>query len=174
MDKTLVIFAKQGRAANQTVVDILAKLSVEEREKERGSYYHSLSGLVVHIVSALKFFQTLFKEPLASHEKASAALNILENLSIPQETGTAEQWKQLGEAILVADNALVTLIESLSDEDLKRAVPWFKGNPATVPLSYLVESLLLHGTHHRGQISQILDELKIDNDYSGISTEFLV
>jgi uncharacterized damage-inducible protein DinB len=37
----------------------------------------------------------------------------------------------------------------------------------------MLYNLTAHGTHHRGQISQILDELKIDNDYSGINVQFL-
>jgi uncharacterized damage-inducible protein DinB len=37
----------------------------------------------------------------------------------------------------------------------------------------MLHNLGAHGTHHRGQISQILDELKIDNDYSGINVRFL-
>jgi uncharacterized damage-inducible protein DinB len=32
--------------------------------------------------------------------------------------------------------------------------------------------LTAHNTHHRGQVSQILDELKIDNDYSAINVTF--
>jgi uncharacterized damage-inducible protein DinB len=37
----------------------------------------------------------------------------------------------------------------------------------------MLQQIVVHGTHHRGQISQILDSLKIDNDYSGINVRFL-
>jgi uncharacterized damage-inducible protein DinB len=37
----------------------------------------------------------------------------------------------------------------------------------------MLHNLSAHGTHHRGQISQILDELKIDNDYSGLNVQFV-
>jgi uncharacterized damage-inducible protein DinB len=40
-------------------------------------------------------------------------------------------------------------------------------------LSFMISQLVVHGTHHRGQISQILDELKIDSDFSGINAAFL-
>jgi uncharacterized damage-inducible protein DinB len=50
---------------------------------------------------------------------------------------------------------------------------WYKGKPATVPLSVMLQQLVTHNLHHRGQISQILDSLKIDNDYSGINIKFL-
>jgi uncharacterized damage-inducible protein DinB len=37
----------------------------------------------------------------------------------------------------------------------------------------MLSQILTHGTHHRGQLSQVLDELKIDNNYSGINVAFL-
>jgi len=62
------------------------------------------------------------------------------------------------------------MTEALSEADLKLPVKldWYGGNPDSVPLSFLLSQLLVHNTHHRGQISQVLDELKIDNDFSGI------
>jgi len=59
---------------------------------------------------------------------------------------------------------------SSAESDLKLPVKldWYAGNPDSVPLSFLLSQLLVHNTHHRGQISQVLYELKIDNDFSGI------
>jgi uncharacterized damage-inducible protein DinB len=37
----------------------------------------------------------------------------------------------------------------------------------------MLEQHVAHNTHHRGQISQILDSLKIENDFSGINVKFL-
>ncbi|MDR1444677.1 MAG: damage-inducible protein DinB, partial [Treponema sp.] len=42
----MVTFAKYNQEANKNILELLNKLSNDEREKERGSYYHSLSGLV--------------------------------------------------------------------------------------------------------------------------------
>jgi uncharacterized damage-inducible protein DinB len=42
-----------------------------------------------------------------------------------------------------------------------------------VPAFFLLNNLVAHGTHHRGQVSQILDELKIENDYSDVNVTFL-
>ncbi len=53
------------------------------------------------------------------------------------------------------------------------AVEWFGGKPATVPLHYLLSTAWTHGVHHRGQISQILDEMGVDNNFSGIDVGLL-
>jgi uncharacterized damage-inducible protein DinB len=62
----------------------------------------------------------------------------------------------------------------LTDKDLDSLVDieWFGGNPAKVPLGYLVHSQFNHGTHHRGQISQVLDSMKIEHDFSSIDFPF--
>jgi uncharacterized damage-inducible protein DinB len=50
---------------------------------------------------------------------------------------------------------------------------WYSGNPPSVPLPFMFQQFIIHGTHHRGHISQILDELTIANDYSGINVAFV-
>jgi uncharacterized damage-inducible protein DinB len=165
------IFAEQNRAADQAVVHILDAQSPSDREQNRGSYYKSLSGLLRHIVGAEMFFASLFKEPLAHNEAASKVIAVLTGIAVPRGDLTQDQWKEMTASLTTADNAFVDLINALSDADFRVlvALNWFKGNPAAVPVSFLLQSLILHNTHHRGQISQIFDELNIDNDYSGIS-----
>ena len=73
------------------------------------------------------------------------------------------------------DAGYIALAEALSEADLRQPIKidWYGGNPDSVPLSFMLSQLLVHNTHHRGQISQILDSLKIDNDFSGIDAAFL-
>ena len=70
---------------------------------------------------------------------------------------------------------MVEFVKALKDEDYNAPVKidWYKGKPPSMPLSFMLQSLTVHNTHHRGQISQILDSLKIDNDYSGINAKLL-
>jgi len=84
-------------------------------------------------------------------------------------------WKKLIADFKAIDKAYIDFAAALSDEDLTAPVKidWYKGKPAEVPLHFMLQQLVSHGIHHRGQISQILDSLKIDNDYSGINVKFL-
>ena len=173
--KPFVIFAKQNAEANGSIVSILGKLSNEEREKDRGSYYGSLSGLARHILGSAGFFGSLFTKTLAGNAAASKAIAGLAAIPRPPEGALTEaQWKEVAAALDTADKAYVALVEALKDEDLDApvAIDWWGGNPAAVPLAFMLQNLVAHNIHHRGQISQILDELKIDNDYSGINVTF--
>jgi uncharacterized damage-inducible protein DinB len=175
MKDIFLMNAKYNREGNKTVLALLDKLSNEDREKDRGSYYGSISGLVRHILGGTVFFLGMFKTALPGNAAALKALAPAEGLSAPKERLTEAQWKSLAAVFEAADDALVNLIAALSEADYKAPVKvnWYGGSPDAAPLYFMLQSLIAHGTHHRGQLSQILDELKIDNDFSGINIAFL-
>ena len=179
--KDTLIYAKYNQAGNRAIYGILSSLTGEEREKERGSYYGSLSGLLRHILGGTKFFLGMYKGALADDSGANSAafkaLSGVDNISSLPDKGVLNEgrWKELGAALEAVDAAYVNMAQALTEEDLSRPVKinWYGGNPASVPLSFMLSQLVVHNAHHRGQISQILDSLKIENDYSGIGAEFL-
>ncbi|MDR2434735.1 MAG: damage-inducible protein DinB [Treponema sp.] len=175
MKEVFVGFAKYNEEANQAVYAILDKLSNDEREKDRGSYYGSLSGLARHLLGGTIFFGGMFNAVVPGNAAAMKALSALEGLAIPEGKLDESGWKSLGGLFAAADSALVNFVSALTDGDFKAPlkIDWYGGNPAEVPLYFMLQQLAAHGTHHRGQLSQILDELKIDNDYSGINVQFL-
>jgi uncharacterized damage-inducible protein DinB len=180
VNETFIIFAKHNAEADGKLISILNKLPNDEREKERGSYYGSLSGLVRHILGGTFFFCGLFKNTLAGNAAgnaaASRALADIASLKLPPEGALTEsQWKELAATLDSSDKAYINLIAALNSGDFDAPVElnWYGGKPATVPLAFMLQQLTSHNIHHRGQISQILDELKIDNDYSGIGVEAL-
>ncbi|MDR0759375.1 MAG: damage-inducible protein DinB [Treponema sp.] len=175
MKEIFLTFARYNREGNQTVVSMLNELTYEERDKDRGSFYKSLSGLLTHVLGGTVFFLRMFKTAVLHNVAAVQALASLEGIVIPDGKLSEAQWKQLTADIAVADDAFVNFAAALTDADMKAPVKleWYAGNPPSVPLSFMLQQLTVHGTHHRGQISQILDSLAIANDYSGINVEFL-
>jgi uncharacterized damage-inducible protein DinB len=180
--KETTIYAKYNQAGNKTIYNILSAMSNKEREMNRSSYYGSLSGLLRHILGGTRFFLGMYKGALAEGARAdSAAFKAASvadgaSLSFPSEGPLSEsQWKELGAALGAVDAAYVNMAEALTEAELSCPVKidWYGGNPGSVPLSFMLSQLVVHNTHHSGQISQILDSLKIDNDYSGIGAEFL-
>jgi uncharacterized damage-inducible protein DinB len=175
MKDVFLLWAKYNREANKKVYSLLSNLSNEDREKDRGSYYGSLSGLFRHALGGTVFFLGMFKGALPDRAGVQKVLAPLEGIGLPQDSLSEAQWGELGAVQEKLDNLLVDFIGALGDGDFQAPVKlgWYGGNPDSVPLHFLLHNLNAHGTHHRGQISQILDELKIDNDYSGINVQFL-
>jgi uncharacterized damage-inducible protein DinB len=165
------MYAKYNKSGNRIVYEILSKMSGDDREKDRGSYYGSLSGLFRHIMGGTKFFLSMYKAVLGTNSAALGAIAKAEGAAIPEGILDDGAWKALAAALDALDDAYVAMAAALSSADMELPVKidWFGGNPAEVPLSFMLHQLVVHNTHHRGQISQILDSLKIDNDFSGIS-----
>ena len=171
-----VMYAKYNQAGNKAIFSLLDKMSNDDREKDRGSFYGSLSSLLRHIAGGTMFFLGLYKTALSGNAAAVKAISAIETIpKLPEGALSEAQWKELESIINAIDAAYIAVTEALNESDLALPVQvkWYGGNPDTVPLSFMLSQLVVHNTHHRGQISQILDSLKIDNDYSGINVEFI-
>ncbi|GHV60174.1 hypothetical protein AGMMS49587_00730 [Spirochaetia bacterium] len=176
MKEIFLTFAKYNEAANKAIVTILNTLSNDDREKSRKSYHGSLSGLVRHTLEGQVYILGMFKDAAAGNAAAAKALAPLAKIEIPEgKKLTEEQWKTVTAGLKAADKAYIAFVDALEEKDFSApvAVSWYNGKPPTAPLSFMLQSLAVHGTHHRGQVSQVLDSLKIDNDYSGIDIKFL-
>ena len=175
MKEIFLTFAKANEEADKVIAGILGKLSNEDREKNRKSFYGSLSGLYNHIGGGTMFFLGLFKDAVSGNAEALKALAPLAKIEELKGKLSEAQWKKLVSNMKIIHKASVDFVNALSDKDFEAQVKidWYKGKPASVPLWFMFEQLVSHSTHHRGQISQILDTLKIDNDFSGINVKFL-
>jgi uncharacterized damage-inducible protein DinB len=171
-----LMYAKYNKVGNRTVYDLLDKMSNDDREKDRGSYYGSLSGIFRHIIGGTRYFLGIYKKPLIDNADVVKELSAIENIpKLPEGPLSEAQWKELKSVITAIDDACIRTAEAVKKFDLNLSVEvnWYEGNPASVPLFFLLSQLLVHNIHHRGQISQILDSLKIDNDFSRIDVSFL-
>jgi uncharacterized damage-inducible protein DinB len=175
MKELFVVNAMYNKAADRAFMAILNGLSNDEREQDRGSYYKSLAGLAAHILGGTVHFLGSFKDAVAQNAAAAKALATLQTIALSKGPFSEAQWKQLAADFETADNAYVDFAKALTEAELQTSVkmPWPKDNPASVPLFFLLNQVTTHGTHHRGQISQILDAMKIDNNYSGMDLAFL-
>jgi uncharacterized damage-inducible protein DinB len=159
MKDLLLMYAKYTQRADASVIALLDGLSEEARNENRKSYYKSLSGLAVHTFGVVPFFHGLLRTAVPA---ASSALKATEGLKAPKgDSLSADQWSELKKVAQVADQATVDFIAVLAESDFVRPVKvaWFGGKPDAVPLHYLLSMTVIHGLHHRGQISQILDEI---------------
>jgi uncharacterized damage-inducible protein DinB len=174
MKDIFLVQARYMQEADRKVYGLLDSLSNEEREAERGSYYGSLSALARHILGGTIYFHSMFKAALGENPAAVRALSY-PAAALPEGRLTEARWKDLESLFEAANAGTIQFVSALKDTELNAPVPveWYGGNPAAVPLYFMFNNLFAHGTHHRGQISQILDELKVDNDYSGINAAFL-
>ena len=136
-----------------------------------GSYFKSIMGLLNHnLVSTLVYlnrYRHSFSFPSLEHP----AMDFTNpGFGKPLHHDLAELQKHQQDA----DRVFIALTGELTDEVLEREIVYtdLKGNEIRRPLWQALLQLFNHQTHHRGQVSQILDSLKIDHDFSGIAAVF--
>ena len=171
MREMIVTYAKYLQDKDKKIYALLDGLSNEDREKERGSYYHSLSGLYRHCVSAQGFFMGILQAGLAA-DSAAKKVAVPGVEGVPEGALTDAQWKALKPLAEGGTKALVDFAAALTEAETTASVqpPWLK---APLPLWFGANILFTHQVHHQGAIAQLLDELKVDNDFSSIDAKFL-
>jgi hypothetical protein len=101
-------------------------------------------------------------------------LKELENIEIPESVNDDAIYEELKKNFSVLGRLSIALIESMTEEEINREmkINWYKDRPS-VPFYFIFSQLIVTNIHHRGQLSQIFDEMKIEHDFSGIDIEFL-
>ncbi len=137
-----VMYAKYSQEGNKTIFGLLDKISNDEREKDRGSFYGSLSSLFRHVIGGTRFFLGI------SNPAAVKAISEIENLpKLPEGALSETQWKALESAAAAIDAAYIGMTEALKESDLSLPVKinWYGGNPDSVPLSFMLSQLVYSG-----------------------------
>jgi len=172
MKEILLMYARYTERANASVVALLDKLPLEELNADRKSYYKSLVGLLSHAVGGAGHFLGLFS---SASPAAAKALASLKGLPCPRgDTVSKAEWEQLKAFSAAGSRAMVDFVQSAKEAELssKVKIDWYGGNPDSVPVAFLLNASFVHGIHHRGQISQILDSMGVEHDFSGLDLEF--
>lgn len=163
---TITLMARYNQHANTLMNQVLSTLTPEEWEAPRGTYFSSIRDLCNHIylsdVHALitfrarRFFAALkgdlFEFPPARTELAFRT------------------FAEYQSARNLVDEVYLALAAEVSPEDLASNVTFrnFKGEDVTKNFGGRLLHLFNHQTHHRGQISALLDQLGKANDFSGV------
>jgi len=166
----LSAMAKYNKQVNQTIREIVRGVAHESLEVDAGTFFHSIKGTLEHIALA----ELLWLRRFSSFGKYACLEN---NRYLVSEPGKVE--KEIVEktenclAILEdLDELLFKLIGELSEEALQSVVRYknTKGDAFEKIYYQTILHILVHGIHHQGELSAIMDILKIKNDYSGFTS----
>jgi len=169
MKDVLVQLARYNAAANEALLAILAKLPYSLAQADLKVYYKSILGTFQHIVMAelswLKRFDGFFPGPLLG----SNPLLAREAAALKQESGAS--LAACAALCAEVDELFVAFAEGLDESKLGERVRYrnMKGEELERLYWQTIVHVLNHGTHHRGEISALLDQNGIANDVSGFT-----
>jgi uncharacterized damage-inducible protein DinB len=170
MKETIALLAEYNAHANRLLFGVLAKAPADLITRDSGSWYGSILGLLNHIMRSELGWLARFKAtpggfktlegPAAAFDPATAPRQLYGHLA-----DLARRREEL-------DALLIAFAAELSDDAAGKEVRYVntRGEVDAFVLGEILLHLFNHQTHHRGQISQILDAAKIEHDFSNIST----
>ncbi|MBV9332108.1 MAG: damage-inducible protein DinB [Alphaproteobacteria bacterium] len=136
--------ARYNAKMNERLYDSAARLSDEERRRDRGAFWDSIHGTFNHLLWADRMWMSRFdpehwqKPPVAQKESASLI----------------EDFGELALARKQADAEIERWASGVGDEWLAGNITWVSGSVGreiTAPAAFLVTHFFNHQTHHRGQ-----------------------
>jgi uncharacterized damage-inducible protein DinB len=160
--------ARYNRGVNAALLGLLASLPAEELSKPHGSHFGSIQGIMDHIISCDINWLRRFRELFGADEPLKRP-----RLSPPGHVWTSYVFPLVEEYARERAAVDAIFVDWISAADTSRfgevlAYADSHGTPRRYFVREALDHVFNHQTHHRGQISQILDELGIEHDYSNL------
>jgi uncharacterized damage-inducible protein DinB len=163
--------AKYNSSVNQSIIEIIEPLSEEKIMTITKAYFPSIFETLLHLFFSdlfwLKRFREVFQESNALSVSKLVSLDG-KNLRKKFETDYTKFFQRRKQA----DEVIRQFIEEIDEAALNSVITYknFKGDDVEKELWKILLQWFNHQTHHRGQISVLLDMIGVNNDYSSLLT----
>ncbi len=164
MKEVFQLIVEYNRKTNREIERLVLSLPEEEVFKERKTYFKSLFALVMHLIHASRYMLSLIRkhwnDQHLADELASSDFTV-------DPASVAEAFTLLKRY----DELMYEFINSINETRLKepkQSVLLMRKGNADISIWNILMQYIVHQTHHRGQISQLLDELGVDHDYGNV------
>jgi uncharacterized damage-inducible protein DinB len=142
--RTMAVYNEE---MNRRLYEAAARLSDEERRRDRGAFWHSIHGTLNHLLWGDYMWMTRFANWPATTVK------------IKESDRLIAEFSNLRAARVAADREFHAWAAHVTDQWLGETLPWRSAaveRDLAMPRSLLVTHLFNHQTHHRGQAHALI------------------
>jgi uncharacterized damage-inducible protein DinB len=162
-------FAKYNRGVNQSIIELLEPLKKEQIMMETKAYYPSIFETLLHNLIADLNWLRRYRDAL----KENNALNNGKPLTLEEKGMRAEfqaDYTKFFQYRRQVDELMIQFVNELDESKMDLVIKYknYKGEEITKELWKTLLHLFNHQTHHRGQVSVLLDLIGIDHDFSSV------
>lgn len=149
--ENLVLQARYSQWVNQRLYDACATLADAERKQDRGVFFHSIHGTWNHLLLGDRVWLARLQGHPVPYQRLDLAL-----------------YTDFGELRAVqtdCDQVLLDWIQGLNGDALQRRIAFRSlstGQDRNLAVASMLTTLLIHKTHHRGQITALLGQCGCD------------
>jgi len=152
----LAALARYNRWMNEKLYALVAKLSDEERKRDRGAFFKSMHGTLNHLLVADRVWLSRFKGLVAPSGFMAPGVR-----SLDQELYA--DFDELRRERAQTDAELSAWVTGLTEERLAAPLVYQRGGQTLeTPLWWSVAHVFNHQTHHRGQLTTLLSQVGSD------------
>ncbi len=144
-------FAQYNQTMNQRIFEICAEISDDDRKQDRGAYFKSIHGTLDHILLG----DRAWMNRLAAKEYPLVKIGC----------ELFADFDEMAKARIDLDTDICQWTADMTDEWLLTDLTWtttIDGTQRTQPHWLLVSQIFNHQTHHRGQLSTLLNQAGYD------------
>ena len=146
------LMSRYNRWMNQELLAVCSEMPDEMRRADRGAFFKSVHGTFNHILLCDRLWLGRFMQ------KPYAARSLDEEV--------CADWHELKIERIKTDDALDIWLSTLSDHDLQSPLTFTsisQPTQRTETLWILLAHLFNHQTHHRGQVTTLMNQLGYDS-----------
>jgi len=161
--------AKYNESVNQSIMELLKPLKKEQVMMETKAYYPSIFATLLHNLIADLNWLRRYRDAL----KENKALNNGKLLSFEEKSLRLEfesDHTKFFPYRKQVDELMIQFVNDLDESKMHLVIKYksYKGEEIEKELWKTLLHLFNHQTHHRGQVSVLLDLIGIDHDYSSL------
>ena len=162
-------FAKYNKSVNQSIIELVEPLKMEQVMMKTKAYYPSIFETLLHILIAdlnwLRRYRDVFKGNKALD---GSKLLLLEEKGLRKEFEA--DYTKLFQSRRQVDDLMIQFVNELDESKLNSVVRYknYKGEDFEKEAWKTLLHWFNHQTHHRGQVSVLLDLIGIDHDFSSV------
>ncbi|KZN34118.1 DinB family protein [Pseudoalteromonas luteoviolacea] len=162
LSKNFTLMAKYNQWMNEKIYGAADILTIDELSKDRGAFFGSILATLNHILVGDIIWLTRF----ATHPDKFAALEYMDSIEYPSALDQIiyPNFADLKKARFKMDNVIIEFASQLNDKALGSELTYLstKGEHFNKNFGYLVQHFFNHQTHHRGQLSALLNQAGVE------------
>ncbi|WP_076591914.1 DinB family protein [Herminiimonas arsenitoxidans] len=150
------LLVRYNRWMNEKVYAASEQLSDEDRKADRGAFFKSIHSTLNHLVWGDSMWLGRFTKGTALERPMPTT---------PGGVDVHSDWNELKAARNALDEALIVWATHLDAAWLAQDFSWYSGMTKSVhngPAWHSVVHMFNHQTHHRGQVTTLLSQQRID------------
>lgn len=156
------LFAKYNQWMNSKIYALVIPLGKEDLNKDRGAFFGSILGTLNHLMVA----DLTWLNRIAQYPDHFDALLAIKEFPKPNALDQIlyEDIHELHEARIRIDAIFIALCAEIEESQLEASLTYknMKGDGMKKKLSFLLQHIFNHQTHHRGQLTTLLSQMDMD------------